>query len=420
MEVYILDKNLKAIGIVDSFKSLIWANRYNEVGDCELYLPVGENISLLQIGNYLVRQDDEMVCRIDRIEIDTDAENGNYLIVNGTDVKGMLDQRIISGTADGNAEDFIRQMVTDSIINPSDAVRKMKKQNGDQLFYLDDSAGLTDAASEQINFANLGAKIREFCKNYNWGYRVKLRNEKFLFGIYEGTEKPVYFSNDYENLSSSKYSDDATRLGNVAIVAGAGEGDERESRTYGDSSGTDRHEIFVDSKDTARNITFQQLQELYPNGSVVAYHDIYGWQVVQIDIQILTDEQLTALEERYPYGEVVTIDGNDYFRIGNDVVAAFTENPPTDNTTVVLEDAIFTVYLLTKGQQAVAEYGETVTFDGSIIPDVTFIYKRDYYLGDIVKIKNEYNFSADVRITEVVEVWDDNGYRIEPKFIKEV
>ena len=35
-DVYILDKNLQSIGIIDGYKSLIWANRYGKLGDCEL------------------------------------------------------------------------------------------------------------------------------------------------------------------------------------------------------------------------------------------------------------------------------------------------------------------------------------------------------------------------------------------------
>ena len=51
-----------------------------------------------------------------------------------------------------------------------------------------------------------------------------------------------------------------------------------------------------------------------------------------------------------------------------------------------------------------------------VIPNVNFIYKTDYNLGDIVTIRNEYGFSVPARIVEVVEAFDENGYSIEPKF----
>ena len=47
MDVYILNADLDLVGIADAYKSLIWAKRYNAVGDCELYVPAtAENLGL--------------------------------------------------------------------------------------------------------------------------------------------------------------------------------------------------------------------------------------------------------------------------------------------------------------------------------------------------------------------------------------
>ena len=54
MYIYVLDKTLKRIGLIDNYVSLIWTTRYYTYGDFELYLPVTtEFIELLQIGYYL-------------------------------------------------------------------------------------------------------------------------------------------------------------------------------------------------------------------------------------------------------------------------------------------------------------------------------------------------------------------------------
>ena len=47
---------------------------------------------------------------------------------------------------------------------------------------------------------------------------------------------------------------------------------------------------------------------------------------------------------------------------------------------------------------------------------MTFVYKTDYNLGDVVTVENEYGISVGARIVEVVEVDDDNGYSVQPKF----
>ena len=62
------------------------------------------------------------------------------------------------------------------------------------------------------------------------------------------------------------------------------------------------------------------------------------------------------------------------------------------------------------------DYGEKITFAGTVEPDVTFEYKTDYFLGDIVTVQNSYGVTVPVRIVEIIEVNDDNGYSLQPKF----
>ena len=58
------------------------------------------------------------------------------------------------------------------------------------------------------------------------------------------------------------------------------------------------------------------------------------------------------------------------------------------------------------------------TFTGNI--NVTFgnwLLNRDYFLGDIVTIQdNKINKYANVRITEITEIQDENGYSIDAKY----
>ena len=53
--INVLDKNLVRIGIIPHYTSLIWASRYVQNGDCELYLPATmEYIDMLQSHNQTV------------------------------------------------------------------------------------------------------------------------------------------------------------------------------------------------------------------------------------------------------------------------------------------------------------------------------------------------------------------------------
>ena len=75
-------------------------------------------------------------------------------------------------------------------------------------------------------------------------------------------------------------------------------------------------------------------------------------------------------------------------------------------------------YLLERGYEHLAEFGYVTSFEGTIEPNTTFRYKIDYDLGDLVTVQNDFGISEVVRIAEVIEVWDDNGYAVEPKFEK--
>ena len=429
MDIYVLDGNLEPIGIIDSYRSLIWANRYNSVGDCELYIDASvENFTLLSMGNYLSRydEDDSMTCRIKKIELDTDAEAGNYLIVTGTDTKSFLDQRIVWSmmNADGNTESFARELVNNTCINPALPARKMLKTNGDPLIKLGNTAGFTEVTTEQVTYKNVGEKIRDYCQTNKWGYRFVLSDGALWFQLYAGTDRSneVIFSDQYENLSSTKYVDDATNMANVALVAGSGEGSDRSRNVSGYAEGVDRYELYVDAKDIAQNITWKELTDMYPTtdsggqGYIDSSGGGYVYKMNYLNVQIVDSDQLAQLKINYPNGQEITIDGADYYQVYNVTIANLPSNAPQDDDSVELWAIVYEVYLLNRGYEKLAEYGEVVSFEGSVIPDVTFVYKQDYFLGDIVSVENEYGIKANARIVEIVEVNDENGYNVEPKF----
>ena len=427
IDVYVLDANLEVIGVIVAYKSLIWANRYNEVGDCELYLEANDqNIALLQNGNYLARLDDEMICQIKRVELDTNTEDGNYMIVNGYDAKSFLDQRIVWNTitCDGNLETFIRTLVDKTLISADDTARILYKPNGQLLLKLGNAIGFTESVSEQVTFKNVGEKIREYCKKHSWGYKVYEDSGFLWFALHKGTDRSdeVFFSNDYENLSSTKYVDDRTDMGNVALVAGQGEGSLRRRDVYGYAEGVDRFELYVDARDVAKTITWAELTAIYPTteqggqGYIAVDGDNVYYKCTSANIQVVDDQQLSWLHTTYPTGQEITIDGNLYYQIYDEIIADLTTDTPDPESSVVLRDVVYSVYLLNRGAESISLFGAKEAFEGSVIPDVTFVYKQDYFLGDVVFVENEFGIGANARIVEVIEVLDSTGYSVEPKF----
>lgn len=414
--VYVLNRNLESIAMIDTYNSLIWASRYRDVGDCELYLPATtEALAVLKKGNYLMREDDEMVCQIKYIELKTDVEDGNFLIVKGVDVKGWLDQRIVWNTmmSKGSLEDFIKEMVDGALGNTTEE-RQMVNERGERIFFIGETVGFPVKLQTQVSYRNIGAKVRDYCLTYGWGYTVELKNGAFYFNLTEGTDRTdkVVFSEEYENLAATSYIEDETNMGNVALIAGEGEGAARSKQRCGEASSDSRYEIFVDAKDISKTITYEELIKEFPGGHIVNLE----YKVNALDIQIMTELQAAELAEEFPDGHIVIIDGVQYYRIPNAVVADTESNAPEDMDEVILRDVIYDVYLLARGFEKLAEYGAVTSFNGSIEPRTSFTYKKDFFLGDLVTVRSNYGISVGARITEVVEVNDDNGYSIEPKF----
>lgn len=259
MNINILDKNKNMIAIVDTYSSLMWCKRYSDIGALDLQIEATkENIALFKEGRYITRDDDDAVFVIRSVSVDTQANHDNHLIVGGVDIKSILNQRIVWGitTFKGNVEDYIYNLVSENVISPLMAERRIEG------FVLGEKFGVEDTITQQVSYKQLDEVIIDVCKKYDLGWRVGLNDDNdFIFSLYRGVDRsqeqdivpPVVFSPEYDNLASSKYKSDSTKFKNVALVGGEGEGVERKTISAGDGFGIDRYEMFVDNANSSTN-----------------------------------------------------------------------------------------------------------------------------------------------------------------------
>jgi hypothetical protein len=422
MEIYVLNPDLERIGLIDAYKSLIWANRYDELGDCELYVKATqENLDLLQIGNYLMREDDEMICRIRKRELTTDVESGDYLIATGEDAKGLIDQRIVNSLfiTKRTAYYFITSMVAKFCINAG-AGKSFVKSNGDPLLAIASNSDSWDGCDITASWENVGEKTREVCDQFGYGYKVYFDEENSIlkFKVYKGTDRTanVVFSDQFENLASSDYIDDAYEMGNVLRVCGEGQGTSRVTIEMGNAAGIDRYEVYVDARDVSRTMTGAELKENYSGEVAQDGSGNYYWKVFFLNIPIYTAEQLAELMITHPGGAIITYSYKQYYQLANANVAALSKSTLDDNDSVDVNDLIYLPFLYQRGAEKLQEYGRKKVFTGTVVPDVTFVYKQDYFVGDVVTVTNSLGITAQARIVEIIEVDDETGHRLEPKF----
>lgn len=411
MDIYILNSKFEQIGVIDEYESVIWNKKYNDIGDCEIYAPCESGyIDLLQVGNYVRRYDDDMVCKITSIEIETDIENGDYIIATGTDIVDMLSDRIVrvQTSFSGKVTTFISKLIESNIIQPKD-------ENGNAIasrqianFTLDMSSvsNVTDAMEATVYTENLLSLIQTACKSCNLGFRLtyNFSNGNYVFRLYRGKDKAsqaadnyVEFSPQYANITSSTYKIDTTNDKNLVYV-GYKSANKEDDKIYllslfngtTEPQGENRREIYVDASNQSREITYEELAEIFPNmKNYTAASGTNGYYYI-------TDEGgKTVVVATYTYE---TTDGVKQQKI-----------TVTDHTYLILVRAT--------GYNALASYKSTQEFSGEIDTVNTFEYKTDYDIGDTVQVVNEYGIGAAARITAIQES-DDNedGYVVEPTF----
>lgn len=82
-----------------------------------------------------------------------------------------------------------------------------------------------------------------------------------------------------------------------------------------------------------------------------------------------------------------------------------------------LSEAEYEAKLRTRGEEALASNRNEKSFECNTGADSNFQYKKNYDLGDIVTVKkNKWNITVNERITEIREIYEYGGRRIEPTF----
>lgn len=312
IDIKVLNKDFQLIKVEDSFKSLMWCKRYNEVGALDLELSATrENLEIYKEGNYIVRDDDDAVYRIQAAELETTADKNNNLIIGATDVKDILNQRVhyMEEALYDTVENFIRDLIERNIISPSVLTRQIPN------FVLGERRGYDDTLLYQLEYDNVGEIISELCKTYQYGYRVLLNENTFVFDLYKGVNRtqfnnvvpPVTFSSSYGNLLSSKYTKDLTKYKNVAVVTGKFKnGDEEETRLFevGAAQGLNRYETHVNSSGSSKDLTEKQFTDALAEKGKEALAKIKSTESFEAEISLNQFKYKTD----FNLGDIVTVE----------------------------------------------------------------------------------------------------------------
>ena len=190
MELYVLNKDMQAIHLLDTFESLLWTERYYECGDFEISSPASiELLKTFEKENYLWSKDSDTVMIIEDLEISSDQDKGTLFSVTGRSLESILERRIVWNPTvlTGNLQDGIEKLLNENVISPTIQERKIEN------FLFERSA------DEQITKLTVGAEydgdnlyevIQTLCKTNSVGFKVVINDKnQFIFKLYAGVDR---------------------------------------------------------------------------------------------------------------------------------------------------------------------------------------------------------------------------------------
>lgn len=356
MDILVLNQKFETIHLIDAYRSLIWTDRYNQAGEFELYTEVsGETLKYVTKDCYLTIKDSDKTMIVSDISILSDRELGNYIQIAGYSLERILDRRIVWGlkTLNTSLQNGIKTLLNESIISPSDSARRIPNF----IFKDTTDSRITSLKLEQ-QFTGDGIYdiISDLCETNDIGFQVTLNSSnQFVFSLYAGVDR----SYDQTDHSYVIFSPSFENLINS---------------NYFESNSKLKTVTLVAGEDSGNNRKYRT----------------------------------------YVGSSQTGINRRELFTDARDIQSEYYDENNVQHT---LTAAQYNAALDERGKAKLAENSAVTAFEGEVEYQSSFVYKKDYYLGDIVQIENEYGFGGRARITEVVSSHDDNsGYSLYPTF----
>jgi len=360
MDIYVLDKSFNRVGIIDVMESIVWTDRYNSFGDFELYTAVSlDLLNLLQEDYYLQISKSNHTMIIESIEIKTNIENGNKLVVRGRSLESILDRRIVwtQTLISADVQDGIWQLLLDSFITPTGTNGSTQRKVSNFIFsYNSDPVVTAPTMVGQFVSENVYELVSSLCLNNGLGFKLLLNSSnQFEFSVYAGVDHSysqsinpfVIFSPEFDNLINSDYFQSGRYRKTWALVFG---------------------------------------------------HETDDGQLYRVNAALGNWPSLQGLDQKEIY-------------VDASYVSRFIEG-----TTTPIDPTVYSNQLREVGNQVLSKNTKINQFDGMADTTKGFVYGVDFGLGDIVQIENEYGLTGRSRVTEVTISENLSGVTIYPTF----
>lgn len=365
MEVLILDKLLRPIDVVDTFESMIFAERRKELGDFELVtLSTPANKKRFVPNTWITIDKSRRIMKVETVEETTDDDLRNILKIKGQEITKILMHRAALKAITGGIAPV--WMIADQ---PADVMRHIFKQicvlgtvtSDDIIPFIQDGETQypastipepTDTILWEQKPDSVFAAEKELADIFDLGFRMyrDLNNTSELyFDVYAGSDRttaqstnvPVVFSYDMENLQNTRELNDISQEFNVIQVV------------Y----------IFTDETETEVALTVE-----------------------------VSDPDGIPAEGFDRKTKVLTI-----------------TNIPEEVTDIP-------AFLIRAGMDELMKSRPIGAFDGEVSQNSQYVYETHYFLGDVVELRSSTGATAYMVVEEYIFVQDMQGERSYPTF----
>lgn len=371
--IRIISPDFQLLGELDKYESALPTHRFHGIGEVEIRINRHmEHVDKLLEGNLLIfgarpgqtRLNKVFIIRHREIELNESGKASENWLIKGLALKSVVSQRITMPPAhtaydnkQGTAEEVMKHYVNMNAVNPVDPDRKIHE------LIIADNLNRGEVISRQSRFKNLAEELAEISivTGLGWDVFLDIQLKKWVFDVIESrnvttdqaVNPPVIFSPQFESIQSLQYVESKLNYKNMAYVAGQGEGTARRVIKIGADTGLNRHEIFIDARDI---------------------------------------EETVEVEVTGPGGEKST------------------QTQPRPEADIIRD-------LNNRGNQQLQELMQEIYLEGQILSNSPFKYEKHYDLGDVVTLQNrDWGVTLNARLTEIKEVYEVGGYRVEAVF----
>lgn len=355
MELYTLNPLLKRERVVDKFESLIWTERYQDAGEFELILPQSfQARDYFKTNTWVAINESYRTMKVETLENYTDDEGKELTKVSGSSIEAILDDRVAFNVKD------------DLTTNPKWTISLAPMAIAQKIFNDICRDGVVDVHDIIPYLADVDIFPPDNLPVESGVVTIEFDPQSVKEAIKSVAELYDFGFRLVRNRDASQLVFD--------VYSGV-------DRTSGQSI----YPAVIFSPELDNLTNPRELSSVNGSKNIAYVYSPVGFeQVVPDDV----DPNTTGFER-----QILVVKADDI----------------TDTT-----PAVSTALMIQRGKEALSQHRNFGAFDGEITQNSQYVYDRDYFLGDLIEMRNSTGTANYMRVTEQIFSSDKEGDRSYP------